>query len=139
MNVHLIRVTSGEQGTIGVLSAVGLELATLELPWVNNEPGISCIPNGSYRCECSISDKYGWCYCINDVPGRENIVIHHGEVAGNRKAGLKADTYGGVMVGMKIDGSRLVSSKVAFGCLHLFFQNKPIQLQVRSLFDGPDI
>ena len=35
-------------GTTGVLQGVDLELHTLELPWRNNEPNISCIPAGVY-------------------------------------------------------------------------------------------
>ena len=51
---------------------------TLELPYVNNERNISCIPTGNYCVSKRNSPKYGDHFIIKDVPGRSYILIHHG-------------------------------------------------------------
>ena len=45
--LKLVRVTTGMDGTFGVLIKDGVPLCvTLELPWRDNERSISCIPEG---------------------------------------------------------------------------------------------
>ena len=64
---------------------------TLELPWLDNKPFISCIPPGEYTVQKRYSDTYGWHWHILDVEGRTLILIH----AGN----FHRDTEGCVCVG----------------------------------------
>lgn len=86
---------------------------TLELPWLNNQRRVSCIPAGNYKCKRHSSLKYGEVWQIEDVPGRDEILIH----AGN----LPSDTLGCVLVG----GNRgivnnqkgIVNSKDTLRCL----------------------
>lgn len=54
------------------------ECKTLELPWNNNSPQISCIPKGSYRVKPYTSPSKGDVYLLVDVPGRDMIEIHVG-------------------------------------------------------------
>jgi len=49
---------------------------TLELPNRNNEPFISCIPAGTYKCEKVTSPTHGYCILILHVPGRSSILFH---------------------------------------------------------------
>jgi len=49
---------------------------TLELPYRNNEPFISCIPAGTYKCEKVTSPKHGYCILVTGVPGRSQILFH---------------------------------------------------------------
>jgi len=51
---------------------------TLELPWLNNLSQRSCIPKGQYRVRKRRSPKYGDHFHIQDVLGREFILIHQG-------------------------------------------------------------
>jgi hypothetical protein len=51
---------------------------TLELPWLNNLSQKSCIPKGQYRVRKRRSPKYGDHFHIQDVLGREFILIHQG-------------------------------------------------------------
>ena len=51
---------------------------TLELPYLDNQRNISCIPVGVYRCRKRVSPKFGLCFIVEDVPGRSYILIHRG-------------------------------------------------------------
>lgn len=67
------------------------ECDTLELPWVDNEQQISCIPEGDYACEKRNSEKYGDHFIVTDVLDRAYILIHHGNFV--------YDTRGCILVG----------------------------------------
>ncbi len=51
---------------------------TLELPWINNERYVSCIPLGSYDVTKRHSARFGDHFHVLGVPGRRLILIHHG-------------------------------------------------------------
>jgi hypothetical protein len=90
------------QATRGVLRIDDKVFHTLELPWLNNQNNVSCIPPGEYRAkflERSTSGRYRNVYWLQDVPGRGGILIHAGNVP--------AHTKGCLLVGRKtgtIDG-----------------------------------
>ena len=62
--------------TIGRLLAGSHAWATIERPWINNETNISCIPEGSYRCEKYNSPRFPRTYEITDVVNRTHILFH---------------------------------------------------------------
>lgn len=64
--------------TVGVLSLLDLRLFTLELPWIENEKNISCIPRGNYIGYIRNSPSNGWVIEFKDVPNRSHIQIHSG-------------------------------------------------------------
>lgn len=37
-----------KHGTVGQINAPGLECWTIERPWLDNKPGVSCVPAGVY-------------------------------------------------------------------------------------------
>ncbi len=49
---------------------------TIELPWLNNQRQISCIPEGSYELVKRYSPKFGWHLHLQGVKGRDMILIH---------------------------------------------------------------
>jgi len=49
---------------------------SIELPWLDNAPRISCIPEGRYPVFKRHSEKYGWHLHVGDVPERSLILIH---------------------------------------------------------------
>ena len=49
---------------------------SIELPWHNNEHGISCIQEGTYECEKHISAHLGNTLHVMNVPNRDAILIH---------------------------------------------------------------
>lgn len=65
--------------TIGRLSYGGFNCFVLELPWLDNQVNISCIPEGAYEAKKRISPskKYQVIEYI-DVPNRTYIQAHYG-------------------------------------------------------------
>jgi hypothetical protein len=86
---------------------------SLELPWLDNQKYISCIPKGSYKAKKHNSPKFGECLWIQDVPGRSEILIHKGN--------YYTDILGCVLIGTGLgyinkDGIvDVTNSKVAVG------------------------
>ena len=102
MNIQIIRFKESEQGTQGLLLINDcLFCYTLEMPWHNNEPFISCIPSGKYKC---IPHKFKGrtkCFKLLNVPNRTNILIHPGNVAGDITKGYQSDVRGCIVIGRK--------------------------------------
>lgn len=103
MNLTLVRWAYGSSFTLGSLSADGLELVTLERPWIADpdspaglagQPFVSCVPDGEYVLRPHVSEKYGTdrfvyslenkalgVYYTDAIPpgqkyGREAVLIH---------------------------------------------------------------
>lgn len=51
---------------------------TLELAWLDNKVGLSCIPKGVYNCVRCQSPKRGIYYSVESVRGRSCILVHSG-------------------------------------------------------------
>lgn len=66
--------------TIGrlTLSGSAFQCFTLELPWLENQRGISCVPRGKYKAFKRMSPKNGSVIEFANVPQRTNIQIHRG-------------------------------------------------------------
>lgn len=69
---------------------------TIELPDLDNECKISCIPERKYKVDKITSPKFGMCFYLNDVPGRTGILIHKGNYA----SGKQVDTLGCILPGL---------------------------------------
>lgn len=64
-------------GTNGGLYLNGTRLCyTIELPWLENQVGCSCIPEGTYTLRKRFSEKKKWHLEVLAVPGRSMILIH---------------------------------------------------------------
>lgn len=108
---RLIRLGEFHGATFGALILPNFECLTLEEPWRNNHPQISCIPTGRYRLRHHNSATLGHCISVADVPGRSLIRIHSGNTL--------LDTEGCILVGAN------------FGRLH----NAPAVLRSRNTLD----
>ena len=76
MKLVLLR-TYHSTGVNGVLLLEGRELCkTIELPWLQNLPQKSCIPEGDYALQKRFSAKFGWHFILYGVPNRSAILIH---------------------------------------------------------------
>lgn len=71
-----------------------LELKTLELPNRANVKNISCIPTGSYEVNQHHSEKFGECYLLENVPNRDEILLHLGN--------FYKDTRGCILLGTAV-------------------------------------
>jgi len=97
MYLHLRRYSDDGTQTIGKLKLCdnhGNELLcfdTLELTFKKNARRISCIPTGTYVVQRKISFRFGKCFELQNVLGRDCILIH----AGN----FNTDTHGCILIG----------------------------------------
>ena len=99
----LTRGPSTDEGTFGVLALeAGPELRTVELPWLGNATGLSCIPVGVYRCELVNSPRFGRVYEVRDVPGRSNILLHSANFAGDKSKGWCSQLLGCIAPAMSV-------------------------------------
>lgn len=102
MNIEIVRSPNEKEtpGTLNVLNSDGatfFKVDSLELPYLDNKNGISCIPPGVYDWE-KVSATAHIPYphiSIKNVPNRSGICIH----IGNFAAGNKIDIEGCVLVG----------------------------------------
>lgn len=138
----LQRVTNysykGEMAILGMLirpyagySAICL---TLELPWKNNTPYISCIPSGLYICEKITSPSKGETFEITGVIGRKHILFHKGN--------LNDDTMGCILLGESFnylkDEQAITNSEHAFTeFMDLLKKEKEFRLDLRSVVVNP--
>lgn len=111
---------------------------TLELPWLDNQKYVSCIPTGFYRARKHISPTFGESIWILDVPGRSEILIHFGNYAGSKNPNTgRPDTKGCVLVGkafVDIDGDGkldVTASKSTMGQLYNLITNKNFYITVQ--------
>ena len=76
VELQLIR-TLYPNGVNGILLFDGTELCkTIELPWQDNQPRVSCIPEGAYRLRQRRSPKFKDHFEIMDVVNRSYILFH---------------------------------------------------------------
>ena len=76
MKLELVR-TYFPAGTNGKLQLTGTAVChTIELPWKENEPGISCIPEGKYVLVKRYSKKFGWHLLVEGTVSRSLILLH---------------------------------------------------------------
>lgn len=93
--VTLHRVSQTDRGTCGVLVDGDARIVTLERPWRDNAPNVSCIPAGNYSCSRITSQKFGLTFHVENVPGRSEIIFHAGNTI--------SDSRGCILVGCSFD------------------------------------
>ena len=114
VNLLIIRDTFTEVSTIGNLYLDGEWLCdTLELPYIDNQRSISCIPAGQYEVrmryprESATRDYIH--LLVKDVPERDYILFHIGNSA--------KDTRGCILVGIGREHNIVKNSTLAIGLL----------------------
>jgi len=76
MELDLIR-DYDPQGTNGDILCKGRKVChSVELPWLDNQRSISCIPEGRYELRRRFTDKRKFHLEVLNVPGRDGILIH---------------------------------------------------------------
>ena len=78
----LRRVSATDHATLGVLEAGDHRAFTIERPWADNEPRISCIPPGLYELERHTSERFPDTWALSGgtvshypAPGRTRCAI----------------------------------------------------------------
>lgn len=62
---------------------------TIELPWLQNKTGVSCIPEGRYRIRMRYSHKFSNHLEVTGVPCRSMILVHPANDAESELQGMK--------------------------------------------------
>ena len=141
LDVPLIRNHSTDHGTEGVLYAIGNKFYTMEPPDRNNKPNFSCIPPGIYIVKRRWSQKYKVHYWVTEVEGRTVILMHSGNVGGDREKGLISHTWGCILLGLSrghINGQRAVlSSRTAVRRFHALMGMQTFRLIIMEAEYGP--
>lgn len=134
MNLKILRLTPQYDriAVRGVLLVNGQpEMATLELPWKDNEPRVSCIPDGHYKLQRTINRstagglKIPQTFEVVDVPDRAGILFHIGNtVKDTNGCILVGDSYGYIdevpaVLGSRVAFNKLIQITNSFGRLEL--------------------
>ena len=141
--VYIDRTERSDQGTFGHLICEALHLHSGELPWMNNEPNVSCIPTGTYTVKWIPTGNYKG-YVIQDVPGRTDIEFHIGNWCGDVFR-WKSSVLGCVCLGLKRGRMRphgynflqeaVISSKNAMRKFHAFMKKETFILIIEDKFN----
>lgn len=124
--IRIVRDTRTSTATFGRLWLDGIQVChTLELPWLDNEPNVSCVPEGRYRARVrdGVEEESKFRYKhihILDVPGRSWILIHKGN--------YPDDITGCILVGTRRGINAVWESSVAFGAIMSDLLSKNIQM-----------
>ena len=84
MRISIDRYAPEPKQTIGVFYLLGTNDSviakwdSLELPWLDNQRRVSCIPTGTYKARKHNSPKFGKSLWLQDVPNRSEILVHKG-------------------------------------------------------------
>lgn len=134
MELQLTRFAYTPVGTFGsMMMPDGQQIYTVEDPWKNNQPSISCIPAGQYACVPRPYHRGGYpAIHITEVENRSHILFHRGNT--------ELDVEGCIVTGMQlgfIQGRWAVSdSRGAFEVLMHHYGNQEFTLVIDN-FD-PD-
>lgn len=114
MKVAIDRLTEGEKQTEGLLTVFLddkkiFNCYSLELPWLDNQHQVSCIPKGTYNVEKRYSTKYKHHFHVLDVPNRSYILIHNGNYNWHTKGCI---LVGKTLTDINKDGLRDTTSSV---------------------------
>lgn len=116
--------TLGDLFVLDDKDATVFKCDTLELPYMNNQSRISCIPKGIYFCKKVAASKaipYPH-ISIQDVPGRSGICIHKANYVTQLKGCI---AVGASEVDMNKDGQKdVTSSGITFDKLMAVLPNE---------------
>jgi hypothetical protein len=134
MELELIR-TYFPNGTNGELYYNGKRLCfTIELPWLQNKPQISCIPEGRYELEKYFSKHFGNHLHLKAVANRSLIMIHAANDAKLELRGCIAPVSILTSEGKGLR-SRIALKKVLDLSYPLLEKNEKVYLTIKSNFN----
>jgi Family of unknown function (DUF5675) len=131
MELELIRSYDPE-GTNGELRCGGKAICfTIELPWLQNQHNISCIPEGRYELRKRFVQKFGLHLLVVDVPERSWILIHPATDAKTQLKGCIAPVTNLIAPG-KGSESRLANEKLKALVLQALGRNEKVFITIKS-------
>ena len=85
-----------------MIELAGETFYSIERPWLNNAPNVSCIPVGNYDMGWRNSPRFGETWHVKDVQDRTYILIH--------AANFPKDVQGCIGLGTGLMGDRIAVS-----------------------------
>jgi hypothetical protein len=120
------------EGTQGVLEWNGTIVCyTIELPWLENQKRISCIPEGEYFVQMRFSPKFKWHLQLMNVPGRDLILIHPANDAKKELLGCIATVSKHTGIG-KGSNSRQALEKLKTIVYAAIDRNEEVKVNIQS-------
>jgi len=105
--IILVRIVENNSGTFGVLldrKSMRNEYVpfatTLELKWRNNIKDGSCIPADEYECKRIKSGKFGEVFEVQNVQGRDHILLHCGNTIKDSSGCILVGEQFGILGGL---------------------------------------
>lgn len=141
--IDLVRHLTDEQGTPGVISLGPWMAHSLELPWLDNQPNISCIPAGLYSMEVVKTRKpiggRSLLYLIKEVPERTGILAHAGTWAGDKSKGYRSSVLGCVLMGYRTgiyhDQRAIFDTRRAIGDFMAITGGAPLKIRITNAWE----
>ncbi|MDO6738731.1 DUF5675 family protein [Wenyingzhuangia sp. 2_MG-2023] len=131
MDVILHR-TYFKEGTNGALFINNSFLGfAIELPWLNNQRNVSCIPEGTYVLKPRYSQKFNHHLILEKVKNRTLILIHPANDALKELRGCIAPVTCLSGIG-KGTSSRNVLNKLVSKCYQAFDRGEIVKLIIKS-------
>ena len=127
----LSRFQSSSHGTFSLLTSHPFSCYATERPWLNNERKVSCIPAGVYIVKWHKSPRFGWCYKVQDVPSRNEILFHSGNLPTQSQGCILLATRLGYIEGKQAG----ILSKPMVNKFNSFFNKEDFILEIRNDFD----
>jgi len=114
--LRIWRYSSDLLATRGIITFNDKPLChSLELPWCDNQVGLSCIPEGNYQVIKRRSEKFGDVLAIKYVRGRSGVLFHPGNTV--------EDSRGCILPGLDVYYEGVLHSKIAMRRLLEFVPN----------------
>jgi hypothetical protein len=102
IDIELQRFAYHPEGTLGLIDFEGERFYTIERPWLDNTPNVSCIPEGAYNTGWRDSPRFGETWHIKEVQDRTYILIH--------AANFPKEVQGCIGLGLGLMGDRVAVS-----------------------------
>lgn len=119
-------------GTQGTLQFNGKTICqTIELPWLENQRCVSCIPEGIYILQKRYSKRFKKHLHIKNVPGRNLILIHPANHAQKELKGCIAPVTKHIGIGQG-SSSRKALKKLTDLVFPLLDKNIQVELRITS-------
>ena len=128
MELELFRRYDPE-GTNGELKLVVCN--TIELPWLQNQRNVSCIPEGRYELKQRTTANRGQHLLVLNVKGRDGILIHPANDAKKELLGCIAPVTSLTGPG-KGSQSRLANEKLKALVLEALERNEKVFITIKS-------
>ena len=131
----LTRTKTSDQGTFGTMVINEHSYVSGELPWRDNHNELSCIPVGMYTCTWRFSNHFQKnLYHVENVKGRDGVLIHPAHLMGDTTKGLKSELLGCIALG-KVKGiinaqEAVLQSKAAIDEFNEYLNGQPVELVI---------